>query len=238
MRTAKLKIAVWKSSFCQRLDDFSQEIVFKEPRLFTGALVFCGFGIRIKGGHPLFERRIMSKYSLIGLSGSLRADSTNSKLLAEAARLFEAKEFTLADLRLPLYDGDLESKEGVPEAVQALSESIAKADAVLISTPEYNKAPSGVLKNALDWVSRTKLKPWNGKPLAVMSASSGRAGGERAQSVLRGFMVPFRPRILQGPEIHLADSSNQFDGKGHLTGDLYVRELTVLMRALRDEIGR
>ncbi|MDW3223248.1 MAG: NAD(P)H-dependent oxidoreductase [Paracoccaceae bacterium] len=180
----------------------------------------------------------MPKYSLIGLSGSLRANSANTKLLSEAARLFEAEEFTLADLRLPLYDGDLESKDGVPEAVQALSESILRADAVVISTPEYNKAPSGVLKNALDWISRTKAKPWNGKPLAVMSASAGRSGGERAQMVLRGYMVPFRPCILQGPEIHLADCNNQFDERGHLKGEIYIRELTTLMKALREEIER
>ncbi|WP_187429355.1 NAD(P)H-dependent FMN reductase [Roseobacter fucihabitans] len=180
----------------------------------------------------------MAKYSLIGLSGSLRKDSANTQLLREAARLFEAQEFTLADLNLPLYDGDLESEQGVPAAVQALSDSIAKADAVLISTPEYNKGPSGVLKNALDWISRTKGKPWNDKPVAVMSAAAGRAGGERAQMVLRGFMVPFRVRILQGPEIHLADCTNQFDDNGALLGEVYPRELKALMQGLRREIER
>jgi len=109
---------------------------------------------------------------------------------------------------------------------------------VLISTVEYNKGPSGVLKNALDWISRVEGTPWSGKPLAVMSAAAGRAGGERAQLILRSFMVPFRPRILQGPEIHLANSSNAFDENGHLTGEIYVKELTQLMEALRAEINR
>lgn len=180
----------------------------------------------------------MAQYSLLGLSGSLRQDSTNTKLLHEAARLFGPQEFAVADLRFPLYDADLERKEGIPKAVQSLADAIAGADAVLISTPEYNKAPPGVLKNALDWVSRTKGKPWSGKPLAVMSASSGRAGGERAQLVLRGYMVAFRPRILQGPEIHLADSANQFDENGQLTGEIYLRELSELMQSLRTEIAR
>lgn len=180
----------------------------------------------------------MAKYTVLGLSGSLRKGSTNSMLLREAARLFEDCDFTLADLHLPLYDGDAESAEGVPAAVQSLSDDIAAVDAVLISTPEYNKGPSGVLKNALDWISRTKGRPWNNKPVAVMSAAAGRAGGERAQMILRGFMVPFRPRILQGPEIHLADSSNQFDDQGQLTGAVYLRELTALMQALRAEADR
>lgn len=180
----------------------------------------------------------MAKYTVLGLSGSLRKESTNTMLLHEAARLFEDCSFKLADVRLPLYDGDAESADGVPAAVQLLSDEIAAADAVLISTPEYNKGPSGVLKNALDWVSRTKGRPWADKPVAVMSAAAGRAGGERAQMVLRGFMLPFRPRILQGPEIHLADSSNQFDDQGRLTGEVYLRELTTLMTALRAEADR
>ncbi|WP_299651673.1 NADPH-dependent FMN reductase [uncultured Tateyamaria sp.] len=180
----------------------------------------------------------MTTPNLLGISGSLRAASTNTKLLREAARLFGDCTYVQADLQMPLYDGDLEASEGIPEAAKAIAAQIEAADAVLISTPEYNKAPPGVLKNALDWVSRVKGNPWAGKPLAVMSAASGRAGGERAQMVLRGYMVPFRPRILQGPEIHLANCSEQFDDNGRLTGEMYVRELTQLMDSLRAEVGR
>ncbi|MEE4188947.1 MAG: NAD(P)H-dependent oxidoreductase [Roseobacter sp.] len=180
----------------------------------------------------------MAQYRLLGLSGALRKDSTNSKLLREAARLFGDCTFVEADLNLPLYDGDLEDASGVPESVALLARQITEADAVVISTPEYNKGPPGVLKNALDWVSRTKGGPWKGKPLAVMSAAAGRAGGERAQMVLRGFMVPFQPRILQGPEVHLADSSNEFDAEGRLTSEIYTKTLTMLMEGLRAEIGR
>ena len=180
----------------------------------------------------------MSDVTLLGISGSLRSEATNTRLVREAARLFGDCTFHLADLNLPLYDGDAEEQHGVPESVQQLSDQIAAADAIVISTPEYNKGPSGVLKNALDWVSRTKGGPWNGKPLAVMSAAAGRAGGERAQLILRTFMVPFRPRILQGPEVHLADSSNQFDENGHLTSEIYVKTLKELMDSLRAEIGR
>ncbi len=180
----------------------------------------------------------MSDVTLFGLSGSLREGSSNSMLLREAARIFGPCRYTQADLNLPLYDADAEAETGVPEAVTGLARQIAAADAVLISTPEYNKGPSGVLKNALDWISRTEGSPWKDKPLAVMSAAAGRAGGERAQMVLRGFMVPFRTRILQGPEIHLADCTNQFDENGRLKGEIYLRELTALMNGLKEEIAR
>lgn len=179
----------------------------------------------------------MAHPTLLGISGSLRADATNRKLIREAARLFGDCTYVEADLNLPLYNGDDEAAKGVPAAVQILSDQIAAADAVVISTPEYNKGPSGVLKNALDWASRTEGNPWLNKPVAVMSAAAGRAGGERAQSVLRGFMVPFRPHILQGPEVHLAGSSNEFDENGQLTSEIYTQTLQELMDQLRAEIG-
>ena len=175
----------------------------------------------------------MASANLLGISGSLRQGATNTLLVKEAARLFGDASFTLADLNLPLYNGDEEAASGVPAAVQALSDQIAAADAVIISTPEYNKGPSGVLKNALDWVSRTQGSPWNGKPVAVMSAAAGRAGGERAQMILRSFMVPFRPVILQGPEIHLASSSEEFDENGQLKSERYAAQVTDLMSQLR-----
>ncbi len=179
----------------------------------------------------------MSEPILLGLSGSLRQTATNRKLLREAARLFEPGQFIEADLNLPLFDGDVEEAEGIPAPVQTLADQIAGAHAVIISTPEYNKGPSGVLKNALDWVSRTKGRPWADKPVAVMSAAAGRAGGERAQMILRAYMVPFQPRILQGPEIHLANSSNEFDADGRLASDRYEEALRALMQKLRAEAG-
>ena len=180
----------------------------------------------------------MARYTLLGISGALREGSTNSKLLREAARLFDPAEFAMADLDLPLYDADVEEGEGIPDKVRALHGQIAAADAVVISTPEYNKGPPGVLKNALDWVSRVAPGPWADKPVAVMSAAAGRAGGERAQLVLRTFLVPFQPRLITGPEVHVADSRSQFDENGRLTGELYVTTLTRLMEKLRAEAAR
>lgn len=179
----------------------------------------------------------MATPNLLCISGSLRAEATNTKLLKEAARLFGPADVTLADINFPLYDGDAEAATGIPAAVQTLSDQIAAADAILISTPEYNKGPSGALKNALDWVSRTQGAPWKDKPVAVMSAAAGRAGGERAQLILRTFLIPFRPRIIAGPEVHLAGSSNEFDENGHLTGEIYIKTLQDLMDQLRAAVS-
>ena len=175
---------------------------------------------------------------LLGISGSLRSDATNRRLVREAVRLFGPCAYTEANLSLPLYNGDDEDAHGIPAEVQTLADQIAQADAVVISTPEYNKGLSGVLKNALDWVSRTEGNPWRDKPVAVMSAAAGRAGGERAQATLRLCLVAFQPCLLQGPELHLADSRNQFDEAGQLTSPQYTRTLTRLMEKLRAEIGR
>ncbi|WP_370231396.1 NADPH-dependent FMN reductase, partial [Cognatishimia sp.] len=145
-------------------------------------------------------------YHLLGISGSLRKDSVNSKLIREAARLFGEAQFTEADLNIPLYDGDLEEADGLPTKVQTLVDQIASADAVIISTPEYNGGISGVLKNALDWVSRAKPSPWASKPVAVMSAAAGRAGGVRAQTMLRTCMTPFSVRLAAAPEVGIASA--------------------------------
>lgn len=180
----------------------------------------------------------MSDFTLLALSGSLRQQATNRKLMREAARLFDPASYVEADLNLPLYDGDAEDADGIPPAVQRLADQIANADAVVISTPEYNKGPSGVLKNALDWVSRTQGNPWADKPVAVMSAAAGRAGGERAQAVLRGFLVPFQPCLISGPEIHLASSSREFDDNDRLISERYEASLRTLMDKLKAEIAR
>jgi len=174
----------------------------------------------------------MSSLRLLGICGSLRKQSWNRKLMLEAARIFDPAEFVDANLRLPLYDGDLEA-EGIPPEVQLLADQIGSADAVVIAGPEYNKAISGVLKNALDWVSRTKGGVWRDKPVAIVSAAAGRAGGERTQMTLRHAMVAFRPRLLQGPEVLIAAPDREFDAEGRLANERPMQLLTELMAELR-----
>ena len=174
---------------------------------------------------------------LLGISGALRADSTNTKLVHEAKRLFRPERFTFADLRLPLYDGDLEA-DGIPPEVTRLADQIRAADAVVISTPEYNKAPPGVLKNALDWISRTP-RPWPtvGKPVAIMSAAAGKAGGERSQYILILMLVAFRTKMIVTPEVSIPNSKDQFDEAGRLTNERTLKALGDQMKALRAAIG-
>lgn len=180
----------------------------------------------------------MTDLTLLTICGALRAGSTNRLLLAEAARVFGAAKVIDGDLRLPLYDNDLEDATGIPPEVQLLADQIRGADAVVISTPEYNKSLSGVLKNALDWVSRVQGAVWRDKPVAIVSAADGRAGGERAQFALRLCMVAFRPRVLTGPEVMVANSRAAFDADGRLIEPRTVKGLTELMQALRVEAMR
>lgn len=176
--------------------------------------------------------------TLLGIPGALRAASTNRLLLTEARRAFGDANHTEANLRLPLYDGDLEDAHGIPAEVQALADQIAAADAVVIATPEYNKAPPGVLKNALDWVSRTKGSPFRDKPVAIISAADGRGGGDRSQFALRLMLTPFRPRLLSGPEVMVAEASQAFTEDGRLIDPRYQKALAELMQALRAEATR
>lgn len=180
----------------------------------------------------------MAGFSVLGMCGALRRGSTNRLLLAEAIRVLSPDSFVEANLRLPLYDGDLEDEAGIPPEVQALADQIAAADAIVISTPEYNKNLPGVLKNALDWVSRTKGSPWKDKPVAIMSAAAGRAGGERSQFSLRHCLTPFRPRLITGPEVMIANSAEAFDGEGRLINPRSLAGLEELMQVLRREVQR
>lgn len=171
--------------------------------------------------------------TLLGIPGALRAASTNRLLLAEARRAFGDAHHTEADLRLPLFDEDLEIAEGFPPGVLTLHAQITAADAIVIATPEYNKALPGVLKNALDWVSRVPGAAWRDKPVAILSAADGRAGGERSQYSLRLCLTPFRPRLITGPEVMIANSRKAFDDNGLLIDERSRKGLSELMSILR-----
>lgn len=172
---------------------------------------------------------------LLGISGSLRAGSYNTMLVREAARVFSPAEFQLADLNLPLFNQDLEA-DGQPAAVAKICEQIQWADAIIISSPEYNKAPPGVLKNMLDWISRPRPAPMAGKPVAVVSATAGSAGGERTKSAMYLFLVPFKVRIVYNPEVNCGSAQDAFDENGHLKPGRAAESLADLMDALKAEV--
>lgn len=174
---------------------------------------------------------------LLLICGSLRAGSVNRLLAAEAGRL-HGGAVAWGDIRMPLYDGDLEDAQGVPAEAAALAEAVRGAAAVLIATPEYNQSFPGGLKNALDWISRTEGRPFEGRPVGIVSATAGRAGGARAQYALRLALTPFRPRLLTAPEVMVAGAAREFDEAGRLLSDRYEAALGDLVRALRAEADR
>jgi chromate reductase, NAD(P)H dehydrogenase (quinone) len=119
--------------------------------------------------------------TMIGLSGSLRQGSFNTALLRAAAEVLPAgAELRIATIRgIPLYDADVETAEGIPAAVAALKEGIASADGLLLATPEYNSSMPGVMKNAIDWLSRPPSdirRVFGGKAVALVGASPGGFG--------------------------------------------------------------
>lgn len=177
----------------------------------------------------------MSDLTLLGLCGSLRAQSTNRLLMREAAHRFGDAQFVEGDIRFPLFDDDIQQGEGLPDAVVRLAEQIKTADAIIVVTPEYNKGLSGSLKNALDWVSRVPGGVWADKPVAIMSAAAGRAGGERAQNMLRLCLNPFQPRLISGPEVMVGATADQWDADGRLANERNVATLEKLMAKLRRE---
>lgn len=175
--------------------------------------------------------------TLLLICGALRQGSFNRKLLVAAGRHWSGAT-VMADLDMPLYNGDVEEAEGIPEAATRIKRQIEAADAVAIATPEYNQSISGVLKNALDWVSRGEGNPWRDKPVAIMSATAGRAGGARAQYALRLALNTFQPRLLTGPEVMVAQAQKEFDLEGRLIGEGYQRALEALVGKLASETVR
>lgn len=166
-----------------------------------------------------------SPIKVLGISGSLRQSSFNSATLRAAQELAPTgMTIEIADLsQIPLYDQDARDK-AVPAAVEKLAAQVLAADALLFATPEYNYSVSGVLKNAIDWLSRLKPMPLADKPAAVVSASMSLFGGARAQYDLRRVLIYLDVHFINKPEVMIASAHERFDASGKLT-DAPTREL-------------
>lgn len=171
---------------------------------------------------------------ILGVSGSLREASYNTSLLLAAAELLpQDMTLEIIDLAdLPMFDVDMEKP--LPDAVAWFRQKVARADAVLISTPEYNSSISGVLKNALDWGSRAPEPPFSGKPVAIMGASTGIFGTARAQVQLRQVLTHLGALVLSKPEVMVPKAQEVFDENGRLTNETTRGFLKDLLRALAD----
>lgn len=171
---------------------------------------------------------------IIALSGSLRQDSYNTAALRAAVELApEGVEIEIAGIDgIPLFSQDDEAR-GIPDAVTALGARIAAADAVLIATPEYNYSVPGVLKNAIDWLSRLKPQPLAGKPGAIIGASMGQFGTARAQYHLRQTLVFMDMHLLNKPEVMIGQAHERFQD-GRLSDERTREHLAKLLAALAD----
>ena len=173
---------------------------------------------------------------VLGISGSLRAGSFNTGLLRAAATVMppgmEMSTFALHDF--PLFNADVEA-QGNPEPVTAMHQAIAAADGLLFAVPEYNYSISGVLKNAIDWASRGRPSPLDGKPAAIMGVG-GRQGTVRAQMHMRQIALHNSMRVMIDPELLLVRSRRRSDPDGNLTDEATLERLCEFMAALDEWI--
>lgn len=162
---------------------------------------------------------------ILVFAGSLRVGSHNKKLarVAEAALAEAGAVVTLVDLRqypLPVYDGDLEAAEGLPENAVRLKEFFKKNDGIWIASPEYNSSIPGPLKNMLDWVSRSSdgeapLEAYTGKVIALSSASPGALGGMRGLVHLRSMLGNIGAFVIPG-QVAISRAHEAFTPEGAL----------------------
>jgi len=173
---------------------------------------------------------------VLAIAGSLRQRSYNKMLLRAAAEVsppvldIEAYGDLAA---IPLFDEDLDrDTEGGTLAVKQLRAQVKAADGLLISTPEYNQSVSGVLKNAIDWLSRPGPEEvLIGKPVAILGASGGRWGTRLAQANLRQVLTATESVVMPQPAIFVAESGKVFSAEGALVNDLLRKQLEGFMQA-------
>ncbi len=176
---------------------------------------------------------------VLGISGSLRRDSHNMKLLRAAGELFEAEgaEFLVYEglKDVPPYDED-DDGENAPAAVTHLRDAIAGADAVFFSTPEYNHSIPGQLKNALDWASRPiATNVLRNKHVAVIGASSGMFGAVWAQAELRKVLGAIGARVAEG-EVPVGQAQDRFDEDGRLNDPNLEEEVRAVVTTLVENV--
>lgn len=177
---------------------------------------------------------------ILGIAGSLRAKSYNRSLLAHAAKTAPAgMTVEIFDLKpVPLFDQDVEA-QGYPEAVAKLHAAVASADGVLLCTPEYNSGIPGVLKNALDWMSRPPGKSTAaGKPVAVMGTTPGTTGTGRVQIVMPPVLQGMGMLQLVGAPVAIPSAGTAFDAEGNLVDERAKAAVAKCLEAFGSWIAR
>ena len=184
----------------------------------------------------------MSALKILVIPGSLRSGSLNARLAAVAAYELvqlgaEVSRISLADFPLPIYDGDLQSKSGVPKHAVNLKRMMSAHHGVLIVTPEYNSSVPPLVKNTIDWVSRvqdpqeSRGQVFRERPFAIASASEGRLGGTRALAALRLILSACHAMVVPN-QLALSFASEAYDDMDRLKHPADVEALAALVRQL------
>jgi len=187
----------------------------------------------------------MPNPKILVFAGSIRTGSLSTKLAAVAAKHLaladaDVTRISLADYEMPIYNGDLEKEEGIPESATRLAKMIAAHQGVFIATPEYNNSVPPLLKNAIDWVSRveTATADYRHKVFAIGSSSDGMIGGARALIECRKIVQAGLGAILIPTKIEVSRAGDAFDESGEITVEAVDRLLKRLCRQLVDLSAR
>jgi chromate reductase, NAD(P)H dehydrogenase (quinone) len=186
----------------------------------------------------------MSALKILVIPGSLRTGSLNAKLAAAAAYQFaqagaDVTRISLADFPLPIYDGDLQTKSGVPKNAINLKRMIGAHHGVLMVTPEYNSSVPPLVKNAIDWVTRvqdtheTRGQVFRGRAFAIAAASEGRLGGTRALAALRLILSACHAMVIPN-QLSLSFAGEAYDDMDRLKHPADIEALNALVRQLID----
>ena len=156
---------------------------------------------------------------ILALAGSLRTGSLNRRLLKIASGILKGKaevdHLDMREIGMPLYDGDLEEKEGLPAGAAEFKRRIEAAHALMIATPEYNNSIPGALKNAIDWASRPPSNPFRGRIALLLGASPGRFGAVRGVLALRQVLTALSCTVVPS-SVYIASAGEAFDDSGGL----------------------
>jgi chromate reductase len=184
----------------------------------------------------------MSALKILVIPGSLRTGSLNARLAATAACEFaqagaDVTRISLADFPLPIYDGDLQSKSGVPKHAVNLKRMMSAHHGALIVTPEYNSSVPPLVKNTIDWVSRvqdpqeSRGQVFRERPFAIASASEGRLGGTRSLAALRLILSACHATVVPN-QLALSFASEAYDDMDRLKRPADAEALAALVRQL------
>ena len=172
------------------------------------------------------------------MGASISSTSLNNRLAALAARAAEEKggiidRASMEEFECPYYDADLEAESGIPDGARAFCERLKRADAWLVASPEYNASMPGTIKNLIDWVSRFRPQPFNGKQALLLSASPSMAGGNRGLWALRVPLEHLGMRVY--PDMFsLAQAHQAFDDRGGLASPAMQRRFDTTIACFMD----